>query len=54
MLVGISIEERNTRSLHGHCKRAPNHRSLTIRLDSWDDGAILPLVHSNLNSSALE
>ena len=30
ILVGKSIEEINTRSLHGHCKTAPNHRSLAL------------------------
>ena len=39
MLVGISIEERNTRSLHVHCKTAPNHRSLTLRIDKGSPGA---------------
>ena len=31
MLVGISIEERNTRSSNGHCKTAPNHRSINLK-----------------------
>ena len=33
---------------------ASHHRSLSLRIDYGDDGAIHASVHSNLNSSALD
>ena len=37
VLVEISSEERKSRSLHGYCKMATNHRSLTLTIASIGD-----------------